>query len=117
MLTAYEMSTIEIPKDPDDVLFNSVFGVRTIQFNWPTKLNSLNGLMARKMIPRLIKEWEKSQLANIIMISSMGDKAFCTSGVVAVTAQRNMEDPEGQQKSLDFFALKYRLDHLVTTYT
>ena len=51
------------------------------------------------------------------MISSTGDKAFCTSGVVAVIAQRNMEDPEGQQKYLDFFALEYRLDHLVATYT
>jgi 3-hydroxyisobutyryl-CoA hydrolase len=53
------MSTIaETPKDlagddPDDVLFNSVFGVRTIELNRPTKLNSLNGSMARKIIPRL----------------------------------------------------------------
>jgi 3-hydroxyisobutyryl-CoA hydrolase len=47
----------------------------------------------------------------------MGDKAFCTSGDVAVIAQRNMEGPEGQQKSLDFFALEYQLDHLVATYT
>ena len=47
-----------IPKEepgdePDDVLFNSLYGVRTIELNRPKKLNSLNGSMARKIIPRL----------------------------------------------------------------
>ena len=39
--------------DPDDVLFNTIYGVRTIELNRPKKLNSLNGSMARKIIPRL----------------------------------------------------------------
>jgi 3-hydroxyisobutyryl-CoA hydrolase len=39
--------------DPDDVLFNSIYGVRSIELNRPKKLNSLNGSMARKIIPRL----------------------------------------------------------------
>lgn len=48
----------EIPKElpgdePDDVLFNSIYGVRTIELNRPKKLNSLNGSMARKILPRL----------------------------------------------------------------
>ena len=44
----------ELPGDePDDVLFNSIYGVRTIELNRPKKLNSLNGSMARKIIPRL----------------------------------------------------------------
>lgn len=53
------MSTdTEIPREfpgdePDDVLFNSIYGVRTIELNRPKKLNSLNGSMARKIIPRL----------------------------------------------------------------
>src|SRR6267378_1337925 len=51
------------------------------------------------------------------MISGTGDKAFCAGGDVAVITQQNMEGPEGQQKSIDFFALEYRLDHLVATYT
>lgn len=47
-----------IPKEepgdePDDVLFSSLYGVRTIELNRPKKLNSLNGSMARKIIPRL----------------------------------------------------------------
>lgn len=44
----------ELPGDEDnDVLFGTKFGVRTIELNRPKKLNSLNGSMARKIIPRL----------------------------------------------------------------
>lgn len=39
--------------DPDDVLFNALYGVRTIQLNRPKKYNALNGSMIRKIIPRL----------------------------------------------------------------
>ncbi|KAL8988150.1 MAG: hypothetical protein Q9177_002730 [Variospora cf. flavescens] len=39
--------------DPDDVHFNTLYGVRTIQLNRPKKYNALNGSMIRKIIPRL----------------------------------------------------------------
>ncbi|KAL1966863.1 hypothetical protein VTN77DRAFT_3828 [Rasamsonia byssochlamydoides] len=111
----------EIPKelpddDPDDVLFNSLYGVRSIELNRPSKLNSLNASMARKIVPRLL-EWEKSQLANIIIMHGAGTKAFCAGGDVAALAQQNKEGPEGQQKSTDYFALEYQLDHLIATYS
>ncbi|KAI9678627.1 MAG: hypothetical protein M1817_005684 [Caeruleum heppii] len=106
----------ELPGDePDDVLFNSLYGIRTIELNRSKKLNSLNGSMARKIIPRL-KEWEKSHLANIIIIKGAGEKAFCAGGDVAALAQYNQEGPEGQQKSKDYFGLEYKLDHLIATY-
>ena len=53
------MSTVpELPKEqpgdePDDVLFNSLYGVRIVELNRPKKLNPLNGSMARKILPRL----------------------------------------------------------------
>ncbi|KAI9816786.1 MAG: hypothetical protein M1827_001431 [Pycnora praestabilis] len=117
-----EMSTeSEIPKELpgdelDDVLFNTIYGVRTVELNRPKKLNSLNGSMVRKIIPRL-KEWEKSQMANVVIIKGAGERAFCAGGDVAALAQHNIEGPEGQQKSKDYFALEYRLDHSIATYT
>ena len=106
----------ELPEDdPDDVLFGSKYGVRTIELNRPKKLNSLNGSMARKIIPRLL-EWEKSQLANVIMISGAGTRAFCAGGDVAALAEQN-RTPEGQKASTDYFALEYQLDHLIACYS
>lgn len=57
MFLQYSTSTESLKEqpadDPDDVLFNSIYGVRSIELNRPKKLNSLNGSMARKIIPRL----------------------------------------------------------------
>ncbi|RDW63093.1 mitochondrial 37S ribosomal protein mS47 [Aspergillus mulundensis] len=114
-------SNAQIPKpqsgdEPDDVLFNSLYGVRLVELNRPKKLNSLNGSMVRKILPRL-KEWEKSQLANIVMVSGAGSKALCAGGDVAALALQNETGPEGQQASADFFGLEYKLDHTIATYT
>ncbi|MCJ1356778.1 MAG: hypothetical protein MMC33_006774 [Icmadophila ericetorum] len=113
-------SGVPIPQEepgdePDDVLFNTLYGVRLIELNRPKKLNSLNGSMARKIIPRL-KEWEKSQLANVIIIAGSGEKAFCAGGDVAALAVENQEGPEGQDRSKAYFGLEYQLDHLIATY-
>jgi 3-hydroxyisobutyryl-CoA hydrolase len=101
--------------DPDDVLFSSIYGVRTIELNRPRKLNSLNASMARKIIPRLL-EWQSSQLASVIIIGGAGPKAFCAGGDVAALAQQNTEGPEGQAASQAYFGLEYQLDHLIATY-
>ena len=101
--------------DPDDVLFSTLYGVRTIELNRPKKLNSLNASMARKIIPRL-REWEKSDMANIILVSGAGTKAFCAGGDVAALAQLNTT-VEGQKESTSYFALEYQLDHLIATYS
>ncbi|KAF2681405.1 3-hydroxyisobutyryl-CoA hydrolase mitochondrial precursor [Lentithecium fluviatile CBS 122367] len=101
--------------DPDDVLFTNNYGVRAIELNRPKKLNSLNGSMARKIIPRL-QEWAKSEMAGVVVIKGAG-RAFCAGGDVAALAQWNKTGPEGQQKSADYFGLEYKLDHLIATYT
>ncbi|TDZ19348.1 3-hydroxyisobutyryl-CoA hydrolase [Colletotrichum orbiculare MAFF 240422] len=118
-----QMST-KIPKefkerpsdDPDDVLFNSLYGLRTIQLNRPQKLNSLNGSMIRKILPRLV-EWEKSDMANVVVMKGSGDKAFCAGGDVAELAKWNQEHENGWKRSADYFALEYKLDHYIATYT
>ena len=89
--------------------------MRSIQLNRPHKLNSLNGSMARKIIPRL-QEWSKSDMAGVVVIKGAG-RAFCAGGDVAALAQWNAQGRDGQQRSVDYFGLEYRLDHLIATYT
>ncbi|KAF1989981.1 3-hydroxyisobutyryl-CoA hydrolase mitochondrial precursor [Aulographum hederae CBS 113979] len=100
--------------EPDDVLFGSQLGLRTIELNRPKKLNSLNASMARKILARL-KEYEKSDLANIILISGAG-RAFCAGGDVAWLAQTNQKGEAGSKESTDYFGLEYKLDHLIASY-
>lgn len=90
-------------------------GLRTITLNRPKKLNSLNGSMARKIAPRL-REWAKSDLANVVVIKGEG-RAFCAGGDVAALALQNKTGKEGQQESKDYFALEYKLDHMIATYS
>lgn len=102
--------------EPEDVLFNSHFGVRTIELNRPKKLHSLNGSMIRKIVPRL-QEWAKSDMANVVIIKGTGSKAFCAGGDVATLAEDNTKGEKGQKKSISYFGLEYKLDHLIATYT
>lgn len=106
----------ELPGDePQDVVFNNIYGLRTIELNRPRKLNSLSASMIRKIVPRLV-EWEKSDMANVVVIKGAGEKAFCAGGDVVALAQQNMEGPDGQKASADYFALEYKLDHYIATY-
>jgi 3-hydroxyisobutyryl-CoA hydrolase len=106
----------ELPGDEkEDVLFDTLFGVRTIELNRPKKLHSLNGSMIRKIVPRL-QEWAKSDMANVVIIKGSGPKAFCAGGDVTALAEDNLKGEEGQQKSTEYFALEYKLDHLIATY-
>ncbi|KAI1818123.1 enoyl-CoA hydratase/isomerase [Poronia punctata] len=106
----------ELPEDePRDVVFNSLYGLRTMELNRPKKLNSLNASMIRKIVPRMI-EWERSALANVVVIKGAGDKAFCAGGDVAALAEQNKQGLEGQKASADYFALEYKLNHYIATY-
>ncbi|KAI0869776.1 enoyl-CoA hydratase/isomerase [Hypoxylon argillaceum] len=106
----------ELPGDePRDVVFNNLFGLRTIELNRPQKLNSLNASMIRKIVPRLV-EWEQSDLANVIVMKDAADKTLCAGGDVAALALQNMEGSDGQKASADFFALEYKLNHYIATY-
>ena len=101
--------------EADDVIFGKTYGVRTLELNRPKKLNSLNGSMARKLIRRL-QEYEKSDMANVIILKGAG-RAFCAGGDVAALAKWDQEGKEGQRRSSEYFALEYRLDHLIASYT
>ena len=56
-------------------------------------------------------------MANVIIIKGAGDKAFCAGGDVAALAQFNAQGPAGLKKSMDYFGLEYKLDHVIATYS
>src|ERR1700712_692781 len=100
--------------EKEDVLFDTLFGVRTIELNRPKKLHSLNGSMIRKIIPRL-QEWAKSDMANVVIIKGPGPMQFWAGGDVGALPEDNLKGAEGQQKSAEYFGLEYKLDHLIAT--
>lgn len=53
MSTEAEILKPQKGDESDDVLFNSLYGVRSVELNRPKKLNSLNHSMARKILPVL----------------------------------------------------------------
>lgn len=110
---AYDRFKPQPDDEPEDVIFNSLYGLRSIELNRPKKLNALNGSMIRKIAPRLL-EWGKSDMANVIVMKGAGDRAFCAGGDVAQLALWNKEG--GQAKSEMYFAQEYQLDHLIATY-
>ncbi|KAH8888697.1 enoyl-CoA hydratase/isomerase [Thozetella sp. PMI_491] len=112
--TAYEIFKPEKGDDPEDVVFNSLYGLRLVELNRPKKLNSLNASMIRKIAPRLM-QWDESDMAQVIVMKGAGEKAFCAGGDVAALAEWNTEGREGQRRSADYFALEYKLDHLIAT--
>lgn len=99
--------------EPEDVVFSSIYGLRTIELNRPKKFNPLNGSMIRKIAPRLI-EWQQSDMANVIVMKGAGN-ALCAGGDVAALAKDNQTGEEGQRRSDAYFALEYKLDHLIAT--
>ncbi|KEZ43885.1 hypothetical protein SAPIO_CDS4057 [Scedosporium apiospermum] len=104
-----------LPEDEaDDVVIGSKYGLRTIELNRPKKLNSLNASMIRKILPRMI-EWEKSDMANVVVMKGAGPKALCAGGDVAALAQMNRTEG-GWRESAKYFALEYKLDHYIATY-
>ncbi|OAA39962.1 Crotonase, core [Metarhizium rileyi] len=115
-LSTEATSIKELPGDEaNDVVFESKYGLRTVMLNRPKKLNSLNASMIRKIVPRLV-EWEKSDMANIVVMKGAGEKALCAGGDVAALAAFNQEGVDGWKKSAEYFGLEYKLDHYIATY-
>lgn len=115
-LSTEATSIKELPGDEaNDVVFESKYGLRSIMLNRPKKLNSLNASMIRKIIPRMV-EWEKSDMASVVVMKGAGEKSLCAGGDVAALAELNKESEDGWKKSADYFALEYKLDHYIATY-
>lgn len=56
-------------------------------------------------------------MANVMIIKGAG-RAFCAGGdVAALAGMIKQEGTKGQEKAMRYFALEYRLDHTIATYS
>lgn len=95
------------------VEFNVQGTARTVTLARTGKLNALNTQMCKDIIPRL-EEYAKSKAANLIVIKSASEKAFCAGGDVVQAARDNSSGD--YVKSLEFFKSEYSLDYLLAVY-
>ncbi|KAL1893057.1 3-hydroxyisobutyryl-CoA hydrolase [Ceratocystis pirilliformis] len=104
-----------IEKDPEDVIFNSIYGLRTIELNRPQKLNALGANMINKILPRMV-EWERSDMANVVVLKGSGN-AFCSGGDVrTMVEQLQTGSKQSVELAINFFRKEYQLDHYIATY-
>lgn len=95
------------------VEFNVHGNARTVTLNRPKKLNALNTEMCSEIIPRLV-EYSKSKAANLVLIKSNSEKAFCSGGDVVQCAKNNLVGES--LKSIEFFQNEYNLNYLLSIY-
>lgn len=85
--------------------------------NSEKSLNSLSLAMVELLLPRL-QQWQADSDVMAVFLHSAGEKAFCAGGdVVALHAGSAAYGQALPDNSCsDFFALEYRLDHLIHTF-
>ncbi|KAL3672411.1 hypothetical protein V7S43_003095 [Phytophthora oleae] len=106
---AFSTKTLEFT----DIVYGQDTGVRTVQFNRPSKLNALTLPMSQHLTQRLHKI-EANKTVNAVVFSGNGGKAFCAGGDIRALAD-NGKDPATRYLSLDFFRHEYRLNYLLAT--
>ncbi|KAI9015839.1 ClpP/crotonase-like domain-containing protein [Phycomyces nitens] len=104
MATASKRSSLESP-----ALFNKVLSSRKITLNRPERLNALNHDMIKLILPNLLA-WEKSELANVIILKGSG-RALCAGGDVRDV----VESLKDQEHLSEIISNEYRLLHTIAT--
>ncbi|KAJ1746375.1 3-hydroxyisobutyryl-CoA hydrolase [Coemansia sp. RSA 990] len=86
---------------------------RTLVLNRPQALNSLTLPMVQT-IERHLKNWEHSELCNVVMLRSNSPKAFCAGGDVV---QVSREWKSGNKaEAMKFFQTEYMVNHYIASY-
>ncbi|KAJ2821645.1 3-hydroxyisobutyryl-CoA hydrolase [Coemansia erecta] len=87
---------------------------RTMVLNRPKALNSLTLAMVRT-ISRYLRDWEASELCNVVMMRSSSAKAFCAGGDVVQVSRDWREGNKAH--AMEFFRTEYRMNHHIATFT
>lgn len=96
------------------VLFDSRDTARIVSLNRPSKLNALNSSMCES-INSTLKEYAKSQVANLVIIESTNKpRSFSAGGDVAFAALKNLNGKADQ--SIAMFTAEYSMNLQMATY-
>lgn len=87
------------------------------QLNLPKSLNALNLEMVQLLFTQLTA-WQKDESINMVVLSGVGDKAFCAGGDVVSLHNAMCDEPGKTPESVKtFFSEEYELDFLIHTFT
>uniref|UniRef100_H3DE45 3-hydroxyisobutyryl-CoA hydrolase n=1 Tax=Tetraodon nigroviridis TaxID=99883 RepID=H3DE45_TETNG len=92
-----------------DVLLEKVGCAGVITMNRPKVLNALNLNMIRLIYPQL-KKWEDEEDTGLVLIKSVGGKAFCAGGDIRAVTEAGKV---GDSLSEDFFREEYILNNAI----
>ncbi|KAJ2559339.1 3-hydroxyisobutyryl-CoA hydrolase [Coemansia sp. RSA 1933] len=96
------------------VLSGSSMGGRSLVLNRPKALNSLTLPMVKAIMHNL-KNWESSELCNVVILKSNSEKAFCAGGDVVKVSQTWKDGAKAH--AMQFFQEEYQLNHYIATYS
>ncbi len=95
-----------------EVLTRIDAGVGRITLNRPKALHALNRAMCETMTAALLA-WRDDEAVQSILIDHAGERGFCAGGDIRMIAESGAGDAS---EARDFFAVEYRLNHLMFEY-
>jgi enoyl-CoA hydratase len=87
--------------------------VGRLTLNRPEALGALTTGMCVAMIDALIA-WREDPAVELVLIDHAGERGFCAGGDIRTLAESAAGDGVA---ALHFFAVEYRLDHMIATYS
>lgn len=86
------------------------------QLNLPKSLNALNLEMVQLLFTQLTA-WQSDESINMVVLSGVGEKAFCAGGDVVSLHNAMRDEPSVTPESVKaFFSEEYELDYLIHTF-
>jgi enoyl-CoA hydratase/carnithine racemase len=87
-----------------------------ITLDAPGSLNALSFAMAAQL-EQVLAQWADADEIDAVWLEGSGEKAFCAGGDIVALYQAMREGKAGPgQATGEYFALEYRLDHLIHHY-
>lgn len=98
-----------------EILFNIEGSIGVITLNRPQVLNALTFDMVRQMDAQLVV-WAKDPAIKAVIITGVGDKAFCAGGDIKSVAQAVKSGGKERAEAGEFFRAEYTLNYRIFTF-